>query len=123
MPRKILVTDDKPELREWVEEALTEAGYEVVIARNGSECVQKALTERPDLILTDVMMPTQSGLHGLQELRAAHSPSKHIPVIVMSASRNVKELFDNYEIQGFLAKPFTTEELIQKVTSVLPAES
>ena len=79
--KKILVVDDSPTERAFLEGLLIKSGYSVVIANSGEEGVEKAKTELPDLILMDVVMP---GLNGFQATRAITrgDTTKHIPVFI-----------------------------------------
>lgn len=67
--RKILVVDDEQDLREAMSTALTQAGYEVLAAKNGAEGLELATKEKPDLIMLDIVMPEMDGLATLERLR------------------------------------------------------
>ena len=70
MTRRILIADDEPNIVISLEFLMQRAGYAVTIARTGEEALQKAIAERPDLILLDVMMPLRSGFEVCQTLRS-----------------------------------------------------
>ena len=102
--KKILVADDKPEIRESVVFILEENGYEIYQAANGDECLRKVAAYKPDLVITDVMMPGKSGYHFLQELRDLPAPISKTPLIVMSGKASVKDMFEGWRIEAFLGK-------------------
>ncbi len=113
--RKILVVDDKADIREFVQMVLEESGYEVLLAQDGEECLRLIAEKRPDMLITDVMMPKKSGFHMLQELRQRDDAVARMPVLVMTASMNVRQLFDEWKIEGFIQKPFTSADFLAKV--------
>ena len=79
--RKIMVVDDSPTERAFIEGMLRKRGYDVLLVDNGESAIERAKTEQPDLILMDVVMP---GLNGFQATRAItrEEKTKHIPVII-----------------------------------------
>lgn len=84
MGNRILVVDDEDLTRTYLSSILKKNGYEVVLAENGVDGLNKALEEKPDLIVTDVMMPKKNGINLLQELRV-NPDMKNIPIIMLSA--------------------------------------
>ncbi len=113
--RRILVTDDKAEIRDFVRMVLEENGYHVILAYDGEDCLRRVLEEKPDMLIIDIMMPKKSGYHALQELGAKDPRVRNIPILIMAGSMNIRELFDDWKIQGFLQKPFTSKQLLEKV--------
>jgi CheY-like chemotaxis protein len=81
---RILLTDDNADMRQYVERLLTESGYAVTVAADGREALRAARENKPDLVISDVMMPGLDGFGLLRELRA-DSRFATIPVIVLSA--------------------------------------
>src|SRR5256712_12631054 len=88
--KKILIVDDSPTDRQFFMETLSKQGYQVVTAENGDEAITKSKSERPDLILMDVVMP---GTNGFQATRAItrDEATKHIPVIVVTSKNRSEE--------------------------------
>lgn len=82
--KKILLIDDDPGLSTTFGLGLESAGFELIVAKDGKEGMQKAVKERPDLIITDLMMPAVDGKDFLKEL-VNHPECKGTPVLVMSA--------------------------------------
>lgn len=121
MSEKILVVDDEQDLREALAEALTEAGYEVITGANGKECVELALTHKPDLILLDIMMPEMDGHAALREIRK--DPwGKDVKVLMLTVmsdpahvSRAVEQGGDAYLIKSTAS----LDDIIRKVKQVL----
>jgi CheY-like chemotaxis protein len=117
---KILVVDDEPDYVSTVECRLGWCGYKVITAANGKEGLEKAESERPDLILLDTSMPVMNGHEMLERLRK--SPElKDIPVIMTTALCDVEHIStaSSYGIAGYVAKPFDFAVLTDKITEVL----
>ncbi len=111
--RRILVVDDDPEIRRFIEAALGDAGYTVRLAANGSEALAAVDTHHPDLILLDVRMPGVDGWQVLDALRSA--AGAQTPVVVMTASFTGQDQALRSGAQGYLAKPFELSDLLDCV--------
>ncbi len=118
--KKILVVDDDPNICELLEMRLGANGYEVLKAFNGVEAFVKASDEKPDLIVLDVSMPTMDGLKFVQETRWREI--KDIPILILSARTNTKNIFDELGFKNFLNKPFDSKELLQKIANIFNQE-
>jgi DNA-binding response OmpR family regulator len=119
---KILVIDDEPDLVRFVRRALEAEGYQVLTTTNGLDGIRLALTERPDLIVLDLVMP---GVHGEAVLSAVMAQDPGLRVLILSATGDVQLRISCLE-QGavdFLAKPFAVRELIVRVRSRLRENS
>ncbi|OQA04439.1 MAG: Alkaline phosphatase synthesis transcriptional regulatory protein PhoP [bacterium ADurb.Bin400] len=84
LAKTILVVDDDMILREMYEARLKEEGYTIISASNGEEALDKAIMEKPDLILLDIMMPKVNGIDVMKKLRESGATS-HIPIILLTA--------------------------------------
>jgi CheY-like chemotaxis protein len=117
--RKILIVDDSETVL-LVERSLLSRSYRVVTARDGQEGVEKALAERPDLILMDVMMPRLNGFDAVRRLRAEPS-TRRIPVIMVTTRGELGNVESGYEsgCTEYVTKPFQGPELLAKVKSCL----
>jgi len=115
--KKILVVDDDPNICKLLEIRLEANGYDVIQASNGVEAFVKASEEKPDLIILDVFMPTMDGLKFVKATRWLEM--KDIPILILTARMNTKEMFDTFGIAGFLTKPFDPEELLGKVAECI----
>ncbi|MBT3217762.1 MAG: response regulator [Proteobacteria bacterium] len=127
--KKILVVDDEPSVRTYLETLLEDNGYDVVNAVDGVDGLTKALSEKPDLITLDISMPKQSGVRMYRELK--NSPDTNsIPVIIVTAVTgyaNKPEYFKKFlstrksvpPPDGFIAKPIDRDELVKTVGDLL----
>lgn len=118
---KILIIDDDPTLRELYRDRFFKAGFEVLLAANGDDGVEAALTHRPAAILLDVMMPAKGGL-GVLEIVKTMPETKDIPVIILTAYP-VDEYRQTSERSGaasFLSKSETMPgDLVEKVKALV----
>lgn len=112
--KKILVVDDDPDICENLKLRLESSGYTVSMASNGVGAFVKASEEKPDLIILDVSMPTMDGLRFVQATRWKME-IKDIPILILTARVNAKEMFDTLGVDHFLAKPYDSKELLGMV--------
>lgn len=121
---KLLLVDDDMFLRELTSKALKKAGYEVTLASDGGEAIKKAREEDFDLVITDILMPEKDGMDVIQEIKVMR-PS--IKIIAISSSgiaghSSLLKIAEAHGSDGSLQKPFTPEQLINKISEVvLPA--
>ena len=103
----ILVVDDEDEIRELCRINLEFEGYSVVEAADGVEALEKAKSERPDLIFLDVMMPRMDGWEVLRQLKEADDTSA-IPVVLLTAKTGEEDQIRGWEegILEYISKPF-----------------
>ncbi|MGE5279979.1 MAG: response regulator [Deltaproteobacteria bacterium] len=111
-PKKILVVDDEADIREIVRLYLTEAGYEVLEASNGQEGILRAQSERPDLIVLDIMMPGINGFEVAKHLKDDPNTAQ-IPILILSVLAQDSEF--RHGILDYVSKPFKQNELVTKV--------
>ncbi len=118
--KKILVIDDEEWLREMIQLALRQRGYDVIEASNGQDGIEKARKELPDLILCDVNMDKVDGYLTLASLRN-EAPTAAIPFILMTGLANNDGMRHGMELgaDDYLPKPFTTEALYAAVDARL----
>ena len=118
--KKILVIDDEEWLREMIQLALRQRGYDVIEAHNGHEGIEKARTELPDLILCDVNMGKVDGYLTLATLRT-EAPTAAIPFILMTGLADNAGMRHGMELgaDDYLPKPFTTDVLYAAVEARL----
>jgi CheY-like chemotaxis protein len=108
MPRRILIIDDEDDIREVAALSLeTVAGWEVMMAGSGAAGIVKAVEERPDAILLDVMMPLMDGPTTFRELRALPETAQ-IPVILLTAKVQAadQKRFSDLGVSAVMFKPF-----------------
>lgn len=130
---KILLVDDDLDLTESLKQVLHYKGYEVAVAHSGTEGLRKLLEEKPDLLILDVMMETDTaGFEAVYKIRSERADSKYkefkdIPIIILTAidqvtnsrfSLNQEDSFlpGNNE---FLTKPVDIDELLEKIEKCL----
>lgn len=114
---RLLLVDDDPDIVRGTTMRLTAAGYEVVGASSGRQCLSLANREHPDAILLDVRMPGQDGLETLSKLHASES-TRDIPVIMLSGSVADEETALKRGARYFLRKPCCRDSLLAAVDSV-----
>jgi CheY-like chemotaxis protein len=114
--KKILIVDDNANMRELMILWLRVIGFKPITAKNGPEAVHKALSEKPDLILLDILMPLVDGRETVRMLRAKPE-TKDIPVLAATALSNSSDLKSCLEAgcDDYLVKPFTCEDLEEKL--------
>ena len=116
----ILCVDDKPENLKLLESILVPRGYEVVIASNGEEVLQKIKTRTVDLVLLDLMMPSMDGLQVSRKIKD-NKKYRNIPIVMLTAYSGVEDYIESLsgEVFAYLHKPFETEELVRIVRAAL----
>jgi two-component system chemotaxis response regulator CheY len=110
---RTLVVDDDHDIAELVRLALTDEGYEVVIASNGSAALAAIEAAPFDLILLDMRMPVMDGWEFARTYRSR--PEPRTPVVVITAARDAAERAAEIDADGYLSKPFSLEELFAVV--------
>jgi DNA-binding response OmpR family regulator len=114
---RLLIVDDDVELCESLADALTDAGYDPVTAGDGARALSLSHDEpAPQLILLDLMMPDMNGWE-FREVQLHDQSVKDIPVVVMTASRDLRR--HPVDADAFLFKPFTLDELLEQVHRVV----
>jgi len=115
---RILIVDDEPEMVRGLEDNLRFEGYQTISAGDGRRGVQLALTEAPDLVLLDVMMPGMSGWDVCRELR---TKGLDVPVIMLSARGEEADRVQGLELgaDDYVTKPFGLRELLARIRAVL----
>ncbi|TKJ35204.1 MAG: response regulator [Planctomycetes bacterium B3_Pla] len=118
--KRVLVVDDEIHIVHVVAIKLRNNGYEVMSADNGVEALELALSEKPDIIVTDYQMPLMTGLELVGNLRQ-HEQTKGIPVIMLTARSFAisQEQQDELQISGCLSKPFSPKELLENIEDIL----
>jgi CheY-like chemotaxis protein len=115
----VLIIEDEFAIADLLEMALTDEGYRVVRAANGRQGLERLAEEpRPDLVITDFMMPILDGASFLQAMRNTETP-REIPSIVISSmpEANVRARIDGYA--AFVRKPFQLTEVVRLVAAIL----
>jgi CheY-like chemotaxis protein len=115
----ILIMDDDLALQTVLEIALREAGYEVILANDGQEGIEKLKTLSPDLVISDIMMPQMDGVETFQHIKE-QLQDNGIPIFIMTAL-NRKPWFADLEAEGavIIQKPFEIDQLLRLVRDML----
>jgi DNA-binding response OmpR family regulator len=115
---RILIVEDERPMRVALQDALAAEGYRVIIAENGAVGLEKAVNEKPALILLDVMMPQLDGFALCKELRRLNVQS---PILFLTAKGLVQDRVSGLDAgaDDYLVKPFSTEELLARVRALL----
>lgn len=118
--RKILIIEDDELMVKILQFVLRKEGYQVSVAKDGLNAIERIPQIEPDLVLTDVMMPFKSGLEVISYMKENY---KHVPIIVVSAlgeeERTVIEAF-KLGVDDFMSKPFNPNELLLRVKRLFP---
>lgn len=117
MPSKILIVDDDVALNKTLEVVLGRAGHQVIQAHTAEDGVRLALTNRPDLILLDVMVPNMGGWEACRRLRE----QSDIPIIFLTALGQVDDVVRGLKIgaDDYVVKPFNHSELLARIMAHL----
>lgn len=116
---RILIVDDEPDIREFVQYNLAKEGYDVLCATNGREALVKAVEFRPHLILMDMMMPEMDGREACRALRSNPSTSKMM-ILFLSAVCEEESLVECYEAgaDDYITKPVSMKVLCSRVGAI-----
>jgi DNA-binding response OmpR family regulator len=117
---KILIAEDERDIRDLITFTLRFAGHDVVAAANGEEAVEKALKEKPDLVLMDVRMPRMTGYEACKKMKSEES-IKDIPVVFLSAKGQESEVTAGLDAGAveYILKPFSPDQLTERVRTIL----
>lgn len=117
-PIKILLAEDEPALGMIVKESLETRNFEVLLCEDGEKAMQTFTTERPELLVLDVMMPKMDGFTLAHQIR---KQDKQVPIIFLTAKSQTKDVVEGFELGGndYLKKPFSMEELIVRIKALL----
>ncbi len=117
---KILVVEDEPSLQTLLEYQLKRIGHEIVVAPDGQQALESIRSERPDLVLLDVMLPVKGGFQVLREMQEDPRLSS-IPVIMLSAKGQQHDIAAGIEkgVFDYITKPFNIPNLAERIEAAL----
>src|SRR3954452_22027819 len=117
MAEKILIVEDERNIASFVSMYLKNARYQVEIARDGGEALQKAEATKPDLIVLDLMLPDIDGLEVCRRIRA----TSDMPILMLTARDDDVDKIVGLEVgaDDYLTKPFNPRELVARVKAIL----
>src|SRR3989338_4824607 len=120
--KRILVVDDEPDIVNIVKKRLVDNGYDVIIAIDGQDALDKARKENPDLIVLDIMLPKMNGYNvcGLLKNDARYSK---IPIIMFTARAQEEDmkLAEEVNADAYITKPFDSQALLSKIQELIKA--
>lgn len=116
MPKKILIVEDEANIRELLRLYLEREGYTVLEAENGVEGIKKWKSDKPDMLLLDVMMPVMDGWAVCREIRA----ESDVPIIMLTAKGETADRVSGLEmgVDDYIVKPLEMPEVIARVRAV-----
>ena len=116
MATRVLIAEDDANIVESLSFVLSRAGFEVSAALDGEEALRRLQSERPDLMILDVMLPKRNGFEVLK-LAKSDPRLRAIPVIVLTAKGQVQDrrMAEELGVEGFMTKPFSNTEVVQAV--------
>ena len=120
MSSKVLIVDDDPSIRFMLRLIFERAGYEVLEAEHGRAALERLKESRPDVVVTDLMMPVMDGLRLIRRLRSQPDTST-IPIVVVSANPGGAEAARTAD--AAVPKPFLPAELVETVDALIKTEA
>lgn len=114
---KILIVEDEVKIARFIELELKYEGYDVVVAHNGREGLEKAISENVDLIILDIMLPELSGIEVCRRVRL----ESDVPIIMLTAKDDVTDKVAGLDMgaDDYMTKPFAIEELLARIRVAL----
>ena len=118
MVKNILVVDDDDEIRDLLAFDLQQSGYNIDTAKNGIEGLEKALSNKYNLILLDVMMPKMNGFDVCKNIRKANNP---VPILLLTAKGTINDKTEGFDCgaDDYLIKPFDIQEVLLRVRALM----
>src|SRR5437764_3997808 len=115
---RILIVEDELPMRTALQDVLAGEGYRVLTANDGESGLRRAIEEKPDLLLLDIMMPKLDGYSVCAELRRLSNP---VPILMLTAKGQIEDRVSGLDAgaDDYLVKPFSTEELLARVRALL----
>lgn len=115
----ILVVEDDNDIRDYIAGALFES-YDIMVAENGEQGLEAALSSIPDIIISDIMMPVKDGMELCREIKA-NVETSHIPVILLTAKDTLQDKTEGYNVgaDSYITKPFSASLLKSRVANLI----
>jgi DNA-binding response OmpR family regulator len=118
--KKVLVVDDDPYILMSLEFLMKKNGYDVMVARNGTEALEIVGKQLPDMVLLDIMMPDVDGYEICKHIKKTPK-LKHTQIVFMSAKTKEADIQKGYDLGAalYITKPFSTRELVKQIKELL----
>ena len=115
---KLLVVEDEATMRLALKDCLTAEGFDIISAADGHDGLAEAISQAPDLVLMDVMMPGMDGFHVCREIRRR---GLRVPILMLTAKGQVDDRVEGLDAgaDDYLSKPFSTRELLARIRALL----
>ncbi|MGB9374791.1 MAG: response regulator transcription factor [Jiangellales bacterium] len=115
---RLLVVDDEPNIRELLSASLRFAGFSVTTAASGGEALERVRSDRPDLVVLDIMLP---GMDGLEVVRQLRGNGIEVPVLFLTAKDDARDRIVGLTLGGddYVTKPFSLEEVVARIRAIL----
>jgi len=125
MPKKILVADDEENFLVLIKKILTNAGFEVAVAADGKEVLERIPEVRPDLMILDVNMPEIDGFSVCEKVRQSENEFTNVPIIFLTVRKRGEDKVAGLNLgsDDYMTKPFDPEELVERINRVLDRNS
>ena len=119
--KTLLLVDDEPQIRRVLQTTLCEAGYCVILAKNGQEGIDTVVREHPDLVLLDINLPDMSGFDACRLIRVSFAG----PILMVTVRNSVRDKIDALDAgaDDYIVKPFAMGELLARVRAALRRSS
>jgi DNA-binding response OmpR family regulator len=114
---RVLIVDDEPQIRDFLQMGFTYEGFQVFQATNGPEATRMAASQQPDVVILDVMLPGHDGLEVTRQIRRTYD----MPIIMLTARDEVDDRVSGLDVgaDDYLTKPFAFRELMARTRAVL----
>lgn len=120
LKKRVLLVEDDEEILQTVQIALEKQGYDVLVARDGTEGLVRAERDAPDLIILDLIMPRRSGFTVLDRLHRSPFRAPRIIMLTANAEARYRRFAESHGADAFLPKPFEMSHLLREVETLLP---
>ena len=116
--QKVLIADDEKHIREILKMYCEKEGFDVIEAADGAEAILKVQSEKPDILILDIMMPVMDGLEVCKQVRKMSD----LPIIMLTAKDEDDDRILGLEIgaDDYITKPFNSREVVARIKAVLP---
>lgn len=121
MTTRVLIAEDEPHIVESLSFVLRRSGYEVSSVLDGEEAMQRIRSERPDMVILDVMLPKLNGFEVLKQVKS-DPLLQSIPVIILTAKGQAhdRRMAEEIGVDGFMTKPFSNRDIVDEVRRLTP---
>ncbi len=120
--KKIFIADDDPDILQIISLILKTQGYQVITSTNANDIFNYSVKDLPDIILLDIWMSGIDGRDICIQLKDQEL-TKNIPVLFISANSNIEEIAETCKADGYIAKPFEMDYLLERINSIFACEA